>query len=194
MTSESASIDDLLGTVEEVPARPRRRRSGPGWWLGAVLIAGAGTAVTVFGLYLFDIGVPAVPVFAGLLALQLLSRVTRRVAPEPGHDPGAAARVALASSPDLDERDALRSAVNRWEVRLSSAKGDPDRFARTTWPAIVEIADERLRQRHGVTLAGDPQRARALLGEAAWSLLSNPPKRTPTPRDLAAIVAQLEKA
>ncbi|WP_460913745.1 hypothetical protein [Plantactinospora veratri] len=58
---------------------------------------------------------------------------------------------------------------------------------------LAELVDELLRQRHGVTRASDPERARGLLGEPLWNFLDTPPKRTPAPRDLAAIVAQLEK-
>ncbi len=60
-------------------------------------------------------------------------------------------------------------------------------------PLIADLVDERLRQRHGLTRDGDPERARALLGDPLWKLLEKPVKRTPAPRELAAIVAQLEK-
>ena len=190
MSDPTASIDDLLRAPEETPARRRRPRTGALWWVRAVLLAAAGTAVIVFGLRLVGINIAAPVIVAALLALQLLRRLTSQVAAPSGiggsgtHPP---------RTEQTDERDALRSSVNRWEVRLSWSKGDQDRFRRTAWPAIGEIVDERLRQRYGLTRASDPQRARALLGEPVWSFLSKPPTRTPVPRELAAIVAELEK-
>ncbi|MEK8108056.1 hypothetical protein NKG94_29450 [Micromonospora sp. M12] len=50
-----------------------------------------------------------------------------------------------------------------------------------------------MRLKHGVTRESDPARARALLGDRLWTFLETPPRRTPSPRDLAAIVAELEK-
>ena len=59
-------------------------------------------------------------------------------------------------------------------------------------PRIGELADERLRQRHGLTRASDPHRARQLLGEEAWQFLHTRPRRKVNPRDVASIVAKVE--
>jgi hypothetical protein len=94
---------------------------------------------------------------------------------------------------DWGARDALRAAVKGWERPLDWSASRPERFAKVILPRLGELADERLRQRHGVTRASDPARARALLGERLWTFLDTPPRRTPSPRALAAIVAELEK-
>jgi hypothetical protein len=89
--------------------------------------------------------------------------------------------------------DALRVAVDGWALPLEWATSKPERFTQVVLPRITELADERLRQRHGVTRDSDPARARALLGERLWRFLAAPGRRPPSPRDPAAIVAELEK-
>lgn len=196
MSGSSASIDDLLGHEEEAPpARVRRRGSPAGWLVRTLAMAAAFTAVVVFGLRLFSIGVAVPAVFAGLVALLTLHRVAAQVAAPPP----APAR--LPPDPARDDgsynwsgtSDALRDSVNRWETKLVWSKGEPDRFANGVLPAIGELVDERLRLRHGLTRDSDPARARALLGEELWTFLNTHAKRTPAPRDLAAVVGQLEK-
>jgi hypothetical protein len=191
----STSIDDLLGHEEEsAPGRTRRARSRYGWLFGALLVAAGFTAVVVFGLRLFSLQVAVPAVFAGLLALLLLRRVTATVAappPRPAYTPPDPARDD--GSYNWTTEDALRGAVSRWETKLAWSKGESGRFAKGVLPALGELIDERLRLRHGLTRESDPPRARVLLGEELWTFLSTPVKRTPAPRELAAIVEKLEK-
>ncbi len=76
MTEPSASIEDLLGHEEEPASRARRQRGGTAWWVWTVLGAAALTAVTIFGLRLFGIGVSGLAVFVGYLALLMLRRIS----------------------------------------------------------------------------------------------------------------------
>jgi hypothetical protein len=194
VTDFIASIDDLLEHDEE-PVKPGRRApSGIGWWVRTALIAGALTAVTVFGLRLFGVELPVAAILTGFLALLALRRTTAQVAPPPPPRRGVYRDPARDDGTyHWGEQDALRGAVNRWERALGWAEGNHERFVERVLPAIGELCDERLRQRHGLTRASDPQRARALLGDPLWQLLTTPARRTPAPRDLAAIVAPLEK-
>jgi hypothetical protein len=89
--------------------------------------------------------------------------------------------------------DMLRGAVRRWEQQLDWSQDDPDRFSRIVLPALWELADERLRLRHGITRATDPRRAREVLGEPLWQMLNEAGRRAPKPRDLTAYVDALEK-
>ncbi|MFK3981076.1 hypothetical protein ACI2K4_11945 [Micromonospora sp. NPDC050397] len=199
MSERTASIDDLLATGgtfgHEEPEEPRapRRRFRLGWWIWTALTAAGFTAVTVVGLRMFGLGISVPAAFAGWLALLLLRRATGQVAPPARRTP----RPLHPSGQDdgmynFEALDALRGVVDRWESKLilSDARA---RYAQGVHPDLTELVDERLRQRHGLTRAGEPDRARALLGEQVWKFLHDPPKRTPAPRDLAAIVAQLEK-
>lgn len=189
-----SSIDDLLRHDDEPPPRNRREVSGGRWWVRMVLIAVALTAVTVFGLRLFDIGVSVTTVGAGFVALLSLRRLTARVAPPP---PAREHGHRLAGPDDGTYRwgdpDGLRGAVREWERKLDWAQGKPEMFARGVQPMIAQVVDERLRQRRGFTRASDPARARALLGEPVWLFLAAAPTHSPTPRDCATILAQLEK-
>lgn len=190
---ENASIFDLLEHEEEPTRKAARERTGAGWWVRSALIAATLTAVTVFALRLFAVGVSWPAVFAGFFALLLLRRLTAGVAPPP--PPRANAHRSHGTDEGLYHwggQDALRGAVNRWERMLAGAQNDGGLFARTVLPPLGELVDERLRQRHGLTRASDPARARALLGDPLWEFLTNPAKRSPTPRDCAAIVAKLE--
>ncbi|GAA3772145.1 hypothetical protein GCM10022225_69350 [Plantactinospora mayteni] len=196
MSGSSASIFDLLQDEEEQQPTAVRRRGRVAGWLRLGLAAAGLAAAVVLGLRMVGVGVSVAAVFAGFLALLLLRRLARTLAPPPP------VPIRLRRPADHGEedgsynwtvRDALGSSVNRWEAKLSWSQGEPERFARAVLPVLGELVDELLRQRHGVTRATDPERARALLGEPLWNFLDTPPKRTPAPRDLAAIVATLEK-
>ncbi|MEH1097660.1 hypothetical protein [Micromonospora sp. CPCC 205561] len=191
----STSIDDLLTTEEERPRRDEPLRRGR---VGQVLRALAGIAavvvVLVAGLRAVGLRVPLLILVAGVVALFAVRRIVAALAPSPlpaNSRPGV---------PPVDDgtwnwgaRDALRTAINGWEWPLDWSASRPDRFTEVVLPRLGELADERLRQRHGVTRESDPARARALLGDRLWTFLETPPRRTPSPRDLAAIVAELEK-
>ncbi|MBE1484928.1 hypothetical protein [Plantactinospora soyae] len=198
MSESSASIYDLLEHEEEQEQQPpaARRGSGVRAWLRSAFVAGALAAAVVLGLRMVGVGVSPAATFAGFLALLLIRRVARALTPPP------TTRVRYVRDPERGEEDgnynwtvedALGSSVNRWEAKLGWSQGEPERFNRAVLPVLAELADERLRQRHGITRSSDPGRARALLGEPLWQFLGTPAKRTPPPRDLAAYVAQLEK-
>lgn len=198
MTERTASIDDLLGQEEEEPAaRPSRRRLPAGRWISTGLTAAGLTAVTVVGLLLVSIEASIPAIFAGWLALLLVRRATAQVAPPPPPRPTYARRGAGSADDDgmydWDALDSLRGVIGRWENKLIWSQAESGRFAQGVHPDLGELVDERLRHRHGLTRASEPDRARALLGEPLWKFLTTPTKRPPAPRDLAAIVAQLEK-
>jgi len=193
--SESIGIDDLLRHEEDAPSRRRQRSPGRWAWLRTLLVAAAATAVVVLGLWMSGVALPIPAIFTGCLAMLVLRMVVRQVAAPPA----TVSRTRVAGSGEEDghyvftNQDGLRDAVNRWEKPLRSAQHDANRFTQLVQPAIGELVDERLRQRHGLTRASDPVRARAILGEELWDLLTYPAKRKPTPRDSAVLVGQLEK-
>jgi hypothetical protein len=137
------------------------------------------------------VGLPYPVTFSVTLALLVLRRIVRQVAPrlrEPEVLPSREDDWQRAGS----VADGAVAAAARWDTRLSWTESDPDRFGRTVAPMLAELVDERLRQRHGITRATDPQRARELLGDPLWTLLVTPVTRSLTPRELAALVAQME--
>ncbi|MER7415291.1 hypothetical protein ABT346_00645 [Micromonospora peucetia] len=191
----STSIDDLLSFEEERPAPAERSRGGRS---GQVLRTLAGIAavvvVLVAGLRLVGLRVSLPVLVAGVIALFLVRRVVAALAPPP--PPRSGGRVPAGDDDgtwNWGARDALRAAINGWERPLDWSGGNRERFAERILPRLGELADERLRQRHGLTRETDPERARVLLGDRLWTFLSTPSRRPPSPRDLAAIVAELEK-
>ncbi|MFI6779800.1 hypothetical protein [Micromonospora sp. NPDC050276] len=191
----STSIDDLLAFEEEpAPAGPQARPSRSGPVLRSLAWAAALVAVLLVGLRAVGLKVSLPVLIAGVLAVLAVRRVTALLAPPP--PPPGGARVGTGEedgSYNWAARDALRSAINRWEWPLDWSSTSPERFTGTVLPRIGELADERMRLKHGVTRESDPARARALLGERLWTFLETPPRRTPSPRDLAVIVAELEQ-
>jgi hypothetical protein len=131
-----------------------------------------------------------------ILAVLVLRRVLRMV--RPGAPPPALRSPAWGVTDDDPDPtppalDGLVSALRRWEARFSWTERDHARFVQSVLPRLQELVDERLRQRHGVTLRADPDRAKALVGPTLWSFLHTPVRRSPTPRGVAEIVAEMEK-
>ncbi|MEJ3741975.1 hypothetical protein WEI85_01560 [Actinomycetes bacterium KLBMP 9797] len=192
MSDANASIDDLLGHEEEPHPVRARPVGGVAWWIRTVLVAGGFAAVAVLAARLFGFQLPILLGYAGCFALLLLRRAVGAVAPPPR--PRRPLRLpAGEESGDYDwavGEDGLNDAVRRWEQRLSTVSVKA--AGGQAQSALTQVVDERLRQRHGFTMASDPDRARTLLGDPLWTLLTRPPKRKP-PRDLAAALSHLEK-
>jgi hypothetical protein len=80
------------------------------------------------------------------------------------------------------------------EHRLSWGSVDPDRFRERVRPVLVDLALERLRSRHGIDPATQPEEARRILGESLWQMVTGPPpSRCPTRPELSRMVAELER-
>jgi hypothetical protein len=193
--SDNTSINDLLRHEDEMPADRRRSRSA-GWEVVKTVGYAAGlAALVVLGLRVAGLAVPYLLAFTAMLALLVLRRLVRLVAP-PQYPRAAPAR---RSVPDDEAEyrwgvgDGLRSAVGRWESRLEWGHDSADRFARSVQPRLAEFVDERLRLRHGISRTADPARARAVLGEPLWTFLAQPVSKPPAPRELAALVARMEE-
>lgn len=182
----TASIDELL-RYEDDP-RPSRRVDTRLAWTGKVLAQAVGlSALAMLAAYPFRIGLPVLLVFPAALALVLLRRVLRRV------DVFMADRPVLRPPGNtIPVQDGLFAAATRWDTRLSWTQSDPARFTSSVQVSIVELANERLRQRHNCTITDDPARARELLGGPLWTFLTAPVTRSPTPHELAVVVAKLE--
>jgi hypothetical protein len=185
------ALDDLLAYDEEPPARPRRRRRvSVGTAVTDLLVAAALTALIVMGLRAAELSMPVAVVFAVVLALRLLLRVV-------GSLPLAPAvhreRPVDPNAPEVPP-DGLYTASSRWQNRLDAGWREAARFESVVLPHLVEIVDERLRQRHGVSRDADPVRARALVGEPLWTFLRATGRTAgPSPRELAEMVALMEQ-
>ncbi|MDP9799313.1 hypothetical protein J2S43_007825 [Catenuloplanes nepalensis] len=184
------SIDDLFAGAEERQTRKSRWR-----WVTGALLAGLGTGVVYVLLRAEELTASVPVLFMSFLALVVLRRVVASVG-VPGRAERPPRHVTGGEEPgtyNFTGGDGLRRAVARWERVLNWNTEDTARFHRLTVPALRELADERLRQRHGVTIASDQRRARELLGDQLWTLLTAPPKRAPKPRQFASLVTRLEE-
>jgi hypothetical protein len=195
----SSSIDELLGYEEEPEPKPTSHRERPSRWLiKSVLLSVIGGAVE-YGLLRVGGAEIAYPFLVALtFTLVVVRRVVRDVAvapvPETLRKPPPAPSAGGDGGGGWGERDGLRLAVTGWGTRLAwlHSRSDPRQFIRNVQPRLVQIVDERLRLRHGITLTGDPARARELLGEPLWAFVSTPVRKNPTPRELAALVNHME--
>ena len=192
----STSIDDLLSFSEEDRSvQPEQRPAGRVRSVATFLgVAAASTVVLVAGLRAVRLRVSLLVLVAAVVTLLLVRRIVVLLAPPP--KPSRSTSGSGGEEDGMynwDARDALRAAINGWEMPLEWTKSRPERFTTLVLPRLAELADERLRLKHGVTRESDPTRARALLGDRLWMFLETPPRRTPSPRDLAVIVAELEK-
>jgi len=195
--TDTGGLDALFGAAEPAPApaapepAPERRSRG-GWLIRNALLIGIATTVTVAGFRMAEVRLPVLMIVAFFVALRLLMLAVAEVAPPPS--PGPASRRGEESAAyHWAGTDVLRAAVRRWEHRLDWSQSDVDRFSRNVLPVLAELTDERLRLRHGLTMASDPRRARELIGEPLWLALSEPGRRPPKKNDLATFVEALER-
>jgi hypothetical protein len=192
--TDNTSINDLLRHEDELPAQTRRSRVAE---LVKIVAYAAGlAALAELALRVTGLSVPYVLAFTAAVALLALRRLVKLVAAPP---PPRAAHTRRPSNLDDEATyqwgavDGLRSAVSRWESRLEWGHDSADRFSRAVRPRLVEFVDERLRQRHGINRATDPDAARAVLGDPLWTFLHSPVVKVPAPRELAAHVARMEE-
>jgi hypothetical protein len=183
------SLDDLLSHADEATApRPPAQRLAA--WVGKAVpgAAALGAAlVLVLRLFGLDLSFPlAVAAFLALLALRRAVVALQPVALR-------RTRAVREAAADPPAPDALALAVAGWQARLNWSRAGAGRFPRAVRPRLAEVIDERLRQRHGFTRTGDPVRARRVLGERLWSFLAGPADRIPPSRDLAELLADVEK-
>lgn len=195
-------LDDLLG------GRPRGQGgrfpgaythpAGARWLLGRLFFAVALSAVVYGLLYFMRLVVPypllVTTIFVITLVKYLLGLVPARRLPRQLTGRGIRPMGVDPAEPTATEsdRDGVAVAVDRWAMRLGRSGGDGS-SRRTTPTWLGELVDERLRQHHGFTRASDPRRAREMMGEELWRMLSNPPAGGHTPRDMTAMVKRIEE-
>jgi hypothetical protein len=185
--TDQGTIDDLFAGAE-VRRQPRRDKPRLVRTVSLLAFGAVLTAITVVGLKLAELEAPVLAVFAISLMIVGIWRYWLRFVP------GARIRQ-VGRSPDPVEQvpDGLRMVLARWVESLEVAQSDAKRFNRVMLPQLGELADERLRLKHGVTRASDPARAREILGDPLWTFVTMPQRKAPAPRDLDQVITALEK-
>ncbi len=166
----------------------RRRRRPLGWDVAAVLLLGVGIGLAGW-LILSAGGLRARPAYCVGVALVLVgvgALVRGCLAPA---DPATRVPAEPADAPDP------YSDLYFLEYRLSWGSVERQRFEQRVRPLLVRLVDERLRQRHGIDPAREPDRARKIVGEQLWQLRTGTPtpgEKPPSPREVAATVELIE--
>ncbi|WP_117209971.1 hypothetical protein [Allorhizocola rhizosphaerae] len=188
--SERTSIDDLFNSDPDPdaprgpgPGRPRYIR-----WLSLLATSSVLAVLAFVGLRMAELTAPLPFLFAASMAVIAVWRMGAALRP-----PLASRQAGRYHADKTSAPDGVAQAIARWDTMMDWSHTDAARFNRKVLPRIAEVVDERLRQRHGITRAGDPQRARAILGDPLWTFVTTPSRRPPQPRELDQIVTALEK-
>lgn len=188
MSERPVGIDELLrGAAEDSVAEARSDRRLP---RDLIKYAFAAACLAVVGFLVLSVGKMTAPLWflyavsCAVVAVYVAIRGVR---------PPLPSRAAWRRHSSETPPDGLRGAVKRWETRLEWCYADNSAYTRKVLPLLGEIVDERLRQRHGITRASDPVRARKLVGEALWTFLAGPGRRPPAPHELANLIAWMER-
>jgi hypothetical protein len=190
--SEQVTLDQLLGAATEWVPEPERRSR---WWIRDPFIA----FMTAFGIYVtmraLSLTAPFIVILAMIVTFMLLRRALLAV-PVPSPPPALHSEVWGAvddPGPRMAPVDGVVRAVERWEARFGWTERDASRFISAVRPRLYELVDERLRQRHGITMREDAAQARVLIGEQLWKFLHARAARMPSAREMTGIVGDMEK-
>ena len=150
-----------------------------------VLIAAAAAGAALWALA-YGTNFRAAPVLCVVvgLAVGLSWRLARQVVPPP--EP-----LSVRSPYEVREEGLLM--LTSLESRLSWGGADPDRFRDRVRPELVTLAADLLRTRRGIDLRAEPDRARQILGEPLWQLITRTPTRSPSRAELSRLVDALER-
>jgi hypothetical protein len=191
-------IDDLLNSDEDDPP-PRRKPERPArqFAIRTAIMAPVSAAALFLVLPLLQIKL-AYPLLLAFTTAALVIRRAVRLVGEPGRrlTRDLVRHRVYPFDPTGDDgypgADGLSRAVLRWEMRLEWSNVEKQRFVRRLPLMLGELVDERLRQRHGVSIEHDPDTARRLCGPQLWAFIAEPVTQIPTPRQFAVIVSQME--
>lgn len=89
-----------------------------------------------------------------------------------------------AAPPQAFTDDRKRGGLAQTQWRLDQALHDADRFESIVRRPLEDVARHRLRVRHGVDSERDPDRARDLVGDELWSMMTG---SAPARRDLRTV-------
>lgn len=159
----------------------------PALWrsVGRAAVVGllVGAALEVLGLLTHTATSPVLLFGLPLAAVVLLQLVRVSITDLPPPDRPQAA----AGSPERFHQ--LRSL----ERKLDAASRDPATYDWSVRPMLAELSAERLYYRHGIRIENEPERARKIMGEQLWQILTTSPG-TPIPPATPARLRELVQA
>lgn len=151
---------------------------------GAALGLAAGIVIELIGLLLHAETAPVLVLGLPVAVLALLQLVRASIYETPPPDPVVEP---IAVRPEYFIR------LRQLERRLDSATGDQAKFEWSLRPMLVQLATERLRHKHGITVEREPAKARAVMGEQLWQIMTTSPD-TPSQPVSPARVRELVQA
>lgn len=156
--------------------------------VGVAVIVGVVVGVVAWGV-LSAGGLRARPAYCiGLaLAVAVLVALVRAISARDEIAPAAPDQTGEGSHPYSD--------MYFVEYRLSWGSVERTRFERRVRPLFVRLATERLRQRHAVDPDSEPDKARGIVGEQLWALMTGPETpegKVPGPEQVAELVSAIE--
>jgi len=189
MASTMTRLDDLLSYEDKPPSRRRWRL--PARIIRTAIFCGIVSALVWEFLRLHGVGVPYVLLLTVIMAGGALYQMLRWLSPPRIPETLRDTQVAPGKE-HIRDSDGVFRAVRRWAGRMDWTEDDLARFAQVVQPAIADVVDERLRQRHGIVRSTEPDRARELCGPELWTFITKPVTRRLSPNELAAVVAAME--
>jgi hypothetical protein len=195
-SGEHGRLEDLFRFEDRLSSMPEEAGRNWRWW--AVGVTVLLTVVVDFIAHFAGYAPPLLlilAVCAGAVAVRLLLLTV----PEPTwrrvgdlvHHPVEGSLITPGGW--TGNTDGMLDAIRRWDRRLEWGATSPQRYAYTVAPRLGELADQWLREQHGLTRASDPAKARALLGEPMWATLHPAAGTAPTARQLARVLAGLAR-
>nr|WP_300337650.1 hypothetical protein [Actinomyces sp.] len=133
--------------------------------------------LSLVGVHLHPVIVLAVPLL--LLGTVLLRRIELGPPAFPVREPPAPPRV------PVDRRLSTLT----WLLREATSPRGWDRGVR---PHLAQLTRDRLRESQAIDVGTDPERARALLGEELWELVSGTTPAPRTERDLIRLIERIQ--
>ena len=121
------------------------------------------------------------------VAIAVLAQLVRETAAEP-QPPAPLPEPAAPGSAEYLAR------LRQLQRRLEAASRDGSKYDRNVRPLLVRLATDRVRLKHGIDVTRQPGRARELMGEQLWLLISTPAAAGPGPSraQLSALLDSIE--
>jgi hypothetical protein len=153
---------------------------------GAALGLGIGIVLELIGLLIHAATSPVLLLGLPVAVLALLQLVRASIHDTPPPEPVREQRVV---QPEYFMR------LRQLERRLEGACRDPSKFEWSLRPFLADLAAARLSSKHGINCQHEPAKARAVVGEQLWQIMttSDTPIQPVKPAQLRELVQAISR-
>jgi hypothetical protein len=154
----------------------------------AALGLGIGLVIELIAVLSHTATAPVLVLGAPVAVLALLQLVRASITEALPPDPGTEPRPTVV-------RTEYFSRLRQLERRLDSACTDPSKYEWSVRPMLAQLAAERLDHKHGISLHRDSARAREVVGEQLWQIMttSDTPSQPVSPARLRELVQAISR-